>query len=396
MKSPQSLGKAVFQKTYRIVFIGLIDDLPRTKEKFTQHVPKVFKVTGKQIDKLIANSPVIIKKNLSKAKADSIAKKLEQIGGRVSVQSDHLVESQDRRTVPREKSAARFAVYINKIESEDAKHRMAKYLDGVLDLNYIEIRNGVLRDIPAILPVEFDHEEAQNIRGRLEGFGSRVSIGEIREDGSTSVKGQSRSSKRDIAIFGGILLILLAALMFLLKSFNHEDGRIETVNVPIAEEPLEPGDGRIENRVHLPLTRHAIEALQEVEARYGDDITYGEYVEILRDTKSTVNSYLNSQEAENRVQIANSILNILIHYENAAEIWRYKTRYNKNHVESVRDDIQIYVTRYPDLKKPVSEGGATEEIDGGREVLRIDAVVSIVMDQAAEELRRVSKRVDSS
>ncbi len=273
---------------------------------------------------------------------------------------------------------------------------MAKYLDGVLDLNYIEIRNGVLRDIPAILPVEFDHEEAQNIRGRLEGFGSRVSIGEIREDGSTSVKGQSRSSKRDIAIFGGILLILLAALMFLLKSFNHEDGRIETVNVPIAEEALEPGDGRIENRVHLPLTRHAIEALQEVEARYGDDITYGEYVEILRDTKSTVNSYLNSQEAENRVQIANSILNILIHYENAAEIWRYKTRYNKNHVESVRDDIQIYVTRYPDLKKPVSEGGATEEIDGGREVLRIDAVVSIVMDQAAEELRRVSKRVDSS
>jgi hypothetical protein len=166
--------------------------------------------------------------------------------------------------------------------------------------------------------------------------------------------------------------------------------------VPIAEEVVEPGDGRIENRVHLPLTRDAIEALQEVEARYGDDMTYGEYVEILRETKSTVNSYLNSQEAENRVQIANSILNILIHYQNAAEIWRYKIRYNKTYVERLRDDVQIYLTRYPDLKKPVSEGGATEELDGGRGALLIDAVVSIVMDQAAEELRKVSKHLDSS
>ncbi len=396
MKSSQSLTKTVSQKTYRIVFTGLIDDLPRTKEKFRQHVSKVFKVTGEQIDKLIAKSPVIIKKNLTKVKADSIAKKLERIGGRVSVQSDHWVESQDGKAVSRGKPAARFAVYINKIESEDAKHPMAKYLDGVLDLNYIEIRNEVLRDIPAILPVEFDHEEAQNIRDRLEGFGSRVSIGEIRADDSTSVKGRSRSGKRDMAIFAGILLILFAALIFLLKSFNHEDGRIEMVNVPIAEEVVEPGDGRIENRVHLPLTRDAIEALQEVETRYGDDITYGEYVEILRDTKLTVNSYLNSQEAGNRVQIANSILNILIHYQNAAEVWRYKTRFSKNHVESARDDVHIYLTRYPDIKKPVSEGGATEELDGGRKVLRIDAVISIVMDQAAEELRRVSKRLDSS
>jgi len=381
------------EEKYKIVFVGLIDDLRGTKEKFRQNISKMFKITGSQIDKLVTKSPVVIKKNCTKEKAAAIAKKLEQIGARVSVRTDNLVRSQAERIFQRKKSTNKFALCINKIESEDAKHRMANYLDSIVDLNYIEIRNELLSNIPTVLPVEFDHEEAQRIRDQLEEFGARASLTEIRKEDSRRHERHLRRRKRDMAIFLGILFILAIAFFFLMKAFKYEDEEFEVVDNTIEEAVVQPREIKIENRIDLPLTKAAIEALQELEGRCRDGISYSEYRDVLKGTRSTVNAYLESEEAENRVQFATSILNILIHYQNAAEIWKYKNTYHTDVVQKKRPDVQIYLRRYPAIMKPLSEGGATEEVGGGKDFLRIDAVVSIVIDQAAKELRMVSKRV---
>ncbi len=381
------------EEKYRIVFVGLIDDLRGTNERFRQNISKIFKITGSQIDKLVAKAPVVVKQNCTKEKAASIAKKLEQIGARVSVRTDNLVRSQTERIFQRKKSANKFALCVNKIESEDAKHRMANYLDSILELNYIEIRNEVLGNIPAVLPVEFDHEEAQRIRDQLEGFGSRVSLTEIRRDDSRRHERHAGRRKRDTAIFLGILLIIAIAFVWVMKAFKYEDEEFAGIATTIEEAVVQPRETRIENRIDLPLTHAAIEALQELEGRYRAGISYSEYRDALRGTRSTVNAYLGSEEAKHRVQFATSILNILIHCQNAAEIWKYKNINHTDYVQKKRPDMQVYLRRYPAVMKPLSEGGATEEVGRGKDFLKIDAVISIVIDQAAEELRMVSKRV---
>jgi hypothetical protein len=381
---------------YRLVFLGLIDDLPETKEKFRQNITKVFKIAGTQVDKLLTKSPITIKKNLAKQKADSIARKLELIGGNVRVKPDGPAQTESQQIVRKGKTAAKFAIYINRIESEDTKHGIAKYLDSVLEINYIEIRNELLKDIPAVLPAEFEIEEAKRIRDELEKLDSRASIGKIRQDYDEFHKTPSRTNKREIAILAGILVLLVFGFIFLIGAFKHEESGFETTSTIIDEEILKPLDEKAESTAHVPLAREAVRALQELHSRYRQDLSYSDYIEILRDTRSEVNSYLKSEEAENRVQIANSILNVLIHYQNAEEIWKYKNKYNTNYVPKNRNDIQLYLRRYPNASKHVSEGGAIDDLPGGEEVLRIDAVVSIVMDKAAEELRGLSQALGLS
>jgi hypothetical protein len=312
------------------------------------------------------------------------------------VKPDGPAQTESQQIVRKGKTAAKFAIYINKIESEDAKHGIAKYLDSVLEINYLEIRNELLKDIPAVLPAEFEIEEAKKIRDELEKLGSRASIGKIRQDYDESHKTPSRTNKREIAILAGILVLLVFGFIFLTSAFKHEERGFETTSTIIDEEILKPLDGKAESTAHVPLAREAVRTLQELHSRYRQDISYSDYVEILRDTRSEVNSYLKSEEAENRVQIANLILNVLIHYQNAEEIWKYKNKYNTNYVPKNRNDIQLYLRRYPNASKHVSEGGAIGDLPGGEEVLRIDAVVSIVMDKAAEELRGLSQALGLS
>ncbi|NIQ39580.1 MAG: hypothetical protein GTN81_13460 [Proteobacteria bacterium] len=378
-------------ETYRLVFLGLIDDLPETKEKFRQNVTKLFKIAGPQVDKLLTKSPVVIKKNLAKQKADSIAKKLELIGGNVRVKPDEPAQTESQRIVRKERAAAKFAIYINKIESEDAKHGIAKYLDSVLEITYIDIRNELLKDIPAVLPAEFQTEEAKKIRDELEKLGSRASIGKIRQDYDEYHKTPSRTNKREIAILAGILVLVVFGFIFLISALKHEESGLETTSVRIDEEILNSRDEQAESAASMPLAKEVVRALQELHSRYKQDISYDEYMEILRDTRSEVNSYLKSEEAENRVQIATSILNVLIHYQNVEEIWKYKNKYNTSYVRKNRNDIQSYLRRYPNASKPLSEGGAIDNLPGGEEILRIDAVVSIAMEQAGDELRGLSK-----
>jgi len=375
------------EEGYRVVFLGLRDDLPDTEQTFRQNVSKIFRIGGEQIDKIIAKSPVIIRKNLNKAEADSIASKLEMIGGKVNIEPDRSVMIQNQNTIQEEKKKAKFKILINHIESEQSKHGIANYLNKVLDIDYIDIRDRLSEEPPVILPGEFSYEEAGNIRKGLEDFQSRVSIGEIREDDSELPTIHAQGNKKSIAMPAIILLITSLTLVALVSLYKHENTELKTIVNKVENKVPEARGERTENKSHLRLAKEAVRALSELEFRSRFDISYTDYMQELENAESKINLFLESREAQDRFLLSESIRGVMIHYQNAAKLWVYKTRYGRSSVGKTREDVQSYLELYPEINRPLREGGAVDDAGG----LSIDAAVSIIMGEASKELKRVSR-----
>lgn len=379
------------EQRYRIVFVGLCDDLPGTKKKFRENVSKIFKIDAAQIDRLLAKTPVILKGDLTKEKADSIANKMTLAGGRVSIESDKSGTIQSQKTVSAKKPQAKFNLYINQTDSEESKRRIASYLNGIMDIDYMTVRNEILRRIPAALPGEYNHEEALEIRRNLEEFGSKVLIIETKMDSRIPDRTASKIDKRSLAMVGSILVVLFLAFLFMINNHQYERRDLETENSKIENEVANVGGEKTKNTTQLRLAKEAVEALLRVEARCQPDISYTAYLQEFENAKSQVTLFLESQETQNRFLLVNSINNVLVHYKNVTAVWGYKINNNTSYLSQKASATQSLLEIYPSAAKPRETGGASGSIDTPNDVLWIDPLLSIIMAQASKELKRASR-----
>ena len=378
------------EQRYKIVFLGLSDDLPDTERRLKQNISKILKTGEARIDNLIAKSPVVIRKNINREEADSIAKKLQMIGGRVSIESDKSVVVQNDEKTPEGKKTATFKLYINEIDSEESKHTISRYLNRTLDIDYKNIRHRLLKQVPTVLPFEFGYEEAKDIRFTLEEFGSKVSIIEVRKDDFRSYEHHAKTNKKNIAVVLSVLLILFFTFIFLRNSHKYENKGSETGNDKTENRVVEARGRKTDNEGHLPLAREAMKALKRLEAAFQGGISYSDYMQEFGNAKHSVNLFLESQEARKRFLLTNSIRNAMVHVKNAAKVWEYKSKYGRDYVQKTRGDVQLYLNLYPDANKPRELGGARGDTGELNDVIWIDSLLSIIMNEASKELNRVS------
>lgn len=297
----------------------------------------------------------------------------------------------NRKTAQEGKKTGTFKLYINEIDSEDSKHRISRYLDRILDIDYKNIRHKLLKQVPAALPFEFGYEEAKDIRFTLEEFGSKVSISEVREDNSKSYGNHAQTNKKSIAVLASVLLILFFTFIFLRNSHKYENKGSETGNNKTENRVVEERSRKTENEAHLPLAREAVKALKRLETRFQAGISYSDYMQEFGNARHTVNLFLESQEARKGFLLTNSIRNAMAHVENAAKLWEYKNKYRRDYVHKTRGDLQLYLNLYPDASKPRELGGARGDTGELNDVIWIDSLLSIIMNEASKELNRVSR-----
>jgi len=286
---------------------------------------------------------------------------------------------------------ATYKLYINEIDSEESKHRISRYLDRILDIDYKNIRHKLLRQVPTVLPFEFGYEEAKDIRFTLEEFGSKVSIGEVREDNSELYGNHAQTNKRNIAVLVSVLLILFFTFILLKNSHKYENKGSKTGNNKTENRVMESRSRKTGNEVQLPLAREAVKALKRLEARFQVGISYSDYMQEFGNAKHSVNLFLESQEARKKFLLTNSIRNTMVHIKNAAKVWEYKSKYARDYVPKTRGDLQLYLDLYPDANKPRELGGARGDSGELNAVIWIDSLLSIIMNEAFKELNRVSR-----
>ena len=89
---------------YRVLLKGVEDDTPENRETFCRHISEKYHVSFSLLENILNRCPIILKKNLTLRKAETLARTLKQSGGLVSVEEKWptppiLLELQE--TVPR-------------------------------------------------------------------------------------------------------------------------------------------------------------------------------------------------------------------------------------------------------------------------------------------------------
>jgi hypothetical protein len=89
---------------YRVLLKGVEDDTPEKRETFCRHISEKYHVSFSLLENILDRCPIILKKNLTLRKAETLARTLKQYGGLISVEEKRhtpplLLEFQE--TVPR-------------------------------------------------------------------------------------------------------------------------------------------------------------------------------------------------------------------------------------------------------------------------------------------------------
>ncbi|MCJ7829502.1 ribosomal protein L7/L12, partial [Patescibacteria group bacterium] len=71
---------------YRVVLIGIEDDTEEKRESFCKKISENYSISFPLLKKIIDHCPTILKKNLSRNKAETLAKTLQSFGAIVSVE----------------------------------------------------------------------------------------------------------------------------------------------------------------------------------------------------------------------------------------------------------------------------------------------------------------------
>ncbi len=71
---------------YRVLLIGIGENTQEEKESFSQHISKTYSIPFPLLKKIVDRCPIILKKNLSRKKAEVLAKTLKSFGATVSVE----------------------------------------------------------------------------------------------------------------------------------------------------------------------------------------------------------------------------------------------------------------------------------------------------------------------
>lgn len=70
------------QSTYKVIFFGVANNSAQGRKNFLRDISKRFHISPEKANYLISNTPVLLKKGLSRAKADALVKEFESLGGR--------------------------------------------------------------------------------------------------------------------------------------------------------------------------------------------------------------------------------------------------------------------------------------------------------------------------
>jgi hypothetical protein len=368
---------------HRIVFLGLSSDHPNPEKKFREGMSKLFKISSEaDINKLLAKAPVVIRKNLSKEKAASIARKLEMIGGRVRTESDKSTVNRD------EKKTAKFKICINEIDDKESKRRVARHLDKILPIDYVTIMSELLGKTPAVLPGEHTIEEAKDIRESLEELGSKVLIIEIRRDNSVLVDRAYERSKTRLAIVIGILLFACISLILLFKPPHERHMESAETKGELQNKVVFEEHGKNEDESSLVLAREAVKALEKLDPGFQVGFSANS-MQDLEDARAKVALFLESKETRNRRGLANSIREVMIHYENAGRAWK-NISMDVGVLEKQLTETQQWLQMYPKADKPVEQGGASRG-----DLVYLDAMIPIIMNEASGKLRTVQKVLEA-
>lgn len=174
------------EEKYNVIFLGLRDNLAVTKDSFRQGMSQLFRVSGDQIDRVLAKAPVILVKNLNRGKAELITSKIESIGGKTKIRIDRqaTIQNSEKLQEKTSYSKSKFNLYIDVIYGDRAKDNVTKYLKNIVNKDYTVIKNELLNKLPSKIPIDYSYEEAQKIKIELEEFGSEISI----KESDTSIK----------------------------------------------------------------------------------------------------------------------------------------------------------------------------------------------------------------
>ena len=174
------------EEKYNVIFLGLRDNLAGTKDSFRQGMSQLFRVSGDQIDRVVAKAPVTVAKNLDREKAELIGTKIESIGGKTKIEIDRQATIQNSENAQEKTSysESKFNIYIDEIYGDCAKDNVTKCLKNIVNKDYTFIKNKLLNKLPSKIPIDYSYEEAQKIKIALEEFGSKISI----KESDTSIK----------------------------------------------------------------------------------------------------------------------------------------------------------------------------------------------------------------
>ncbi|MBW2123193.1 MAG: hypothetical protein JRH07_15310 [Deltaproteobacteria bacterium] len=360
-------------------------------DKSQEDLSGIFTIDPGQVDRQPARPPEIVRRKAGRKEAESAPERIEQMGGRIGIQSDESGAEQNRGTGPSKDRKGRFSLCINQIDTEESKHRIASHLNGLLNLDYLVIKNDLLRRTPALVPGQYSYDEAVRIRGDLEELGSKVLIIQAKPENRAPAPGASQIQRASSVLIAGVLVLL--SLFFLLMMNRSQDGRenlkTEAMFASRKQEALQ--ENGPEKKADLALAGEAVEALLVLDADYRSGISYQAYVDELENAKSRVESFMDSDEARKRLTLAHSIGNILIHYENVAELWSYKVNNGAAYLSQEADAARSLLRIYPRAARPKENGGARGTTDNQRQVLWIDPLISIMATEASKELKRVSR-----
>ena len=89
---------------YRVLLKGVEDDTPKKRKTFCSHISEKYHISFSLLENILDRCPIILKKNLTLRKAETLARTLKQVGGLISVEERRdtpplLLEFQE--TVPR-------------------------------------------------------------------------------------------------------------------------------------------------------------------------------------------------------------------------------------------------------------------------------------------------------
>jgi hypothetical protein len=70
------------QSTYKVIFFGVANNSAEGKKDFLRDVSKRFHISPEKANYLISNTPILLKRGLSRAMADGLVKEFESLGGR--------------------------------------------------------------------------------------------------------------------------------------------------------------------------------------------------------------------------------------------------------------------------------------------------------------------------
>ncbi len=71
---------------YRVLLVGIGENTPEEKESFSQLVSKTYTISFPLLRRIVDRSPIVLKKNLSRKKAEMLAKTLKTFGATISVE----------------------------------------------------------------------------------------------------------------------------------------------------------------------------------------------------------------------------------------------------------------------------------------------------------------------